>query len=239
MTRHSMQSRMNRLFSSAAAIVLVLFSVAAAESDPNSYNSPPGPFHHPVPPYPVEMGFCQDHSSTLFESWQRGRAAMIQAWGNFHLSASQALILREQARWIGRENDLKWREARLQFRQERAARKVEGQKKLAERRSTVYREAYQLSADEFEPSTGSINWPLVLQHAAYQQARERVDELFRTHAGYGEPQPTTAAEIARSIEPLVRALQKEMRNLPRNDYLAAQRFLIGLKFEAESLAEAA
>ncbi|MEX2308951.1 MAG: hypothetical protein WD738_15225 [Pirellulales bacterium] len=250
MSRRVFHSRNSRLSLSGFAVLLVSVGVAAAESNPESYKQPPGPFHHPIPPYPVEMGFTQHHSSTAYEGWQRGRAALIQAWGNYQLSESQAEILSEQARWMNRENDLKqtealhaqqamWRQARKQLRADQDASQAEGQKKLAARRATVYRDVYRLSASQFDRTTGQITWPVVLQDAKYQAACDRVNELFRTHVGYGEPQPVTADEIARCIEPLIRALRKDVSNVTRTDYLAAQKFLISLKYEAKSLAETA
>lgn len=218
------------------ALVLVSVSTAASQSSPDGYGSW-GPARPPVPPYPIEMGYSHDHSSTLFESWQRGRGALIQAHGNFLLSGTQAQIQWEQARAMNRENKLKLREVREQIKEEQAAERVKGLEKLAERRSTVYRSLYQLSADQFDLSTGEIRWPAVLQNAKYEQVRERVGELFRTHISYGEPQPSTAEEIARTIEPLKRALQKDVANMPREDYIAGQKFLLGLKYQAMSLVQ--
>lgn len=250
MTRCLFQRRINRLTFCAVTMLLISVRTAAAQSDPESYRLPPGPAYPPVPPYPVELGFSQHHSSTLQEGWQRGRAALIQAWGNYQLSTSQAQIHWEHARALDRENDLRqtaalhaqhemWRANRQQLREARDARCAEGLKKLAVRRSTVYREAYQLTASQFDPGTGEINWPVVLQDARFQPTRERVDELFRTHVGYGEPQAATAAEIKRCIEPLVRALRESVGTVPRDEYVAAQKFLRGLKCEAMSLADAA
>jgi hypothetical protein len=229
--------RVSRLLLSAFSVVLVSAGMVAAQ-DPNSYNSTSGSFYQPTPQYPIEMGLTQHHSSTLAESWARGRSAMIQAYGNYQINANQARILSEQARWLEHENDMKWKAQREQLQLQRAERRLEGQKKLAARRSTVYRQAYQLSSTEFNRGTGEINWPAALQDARYQPARERVNELFRSHVVYGEPQADTAAAIAQTIAPIARMLRQDVSNLPREEYLAAQKFLIGLKYEAKSLVEA-
>ena len=44
-----------------------------AQSPEDYRNTPPGPFHQPVPPYPVEFGFSQDHSSTAAEGFCAAR----------------------------------------------------------------------------------------------------------------------------------------------------------------------
>ena len=248
-----MSSRAFHHVSSAGLVaVAALFAGGAAFGESGySYDSvPPGPFHQPVAPYPVEMGFYQDHSSTLAEGAQRGRAAVIQAWGNYRLSTSQAAILWQQARWLDRENDLKYvearhawkdmlREARVRDREQREAAVAEGQKKLAARRATLYRDTYRLTSDELDVITGTVHWPTVLQAAKFQPDRQRVEELLRQHASYGESQQAAAQEIARCTDRLIRGLRADSQALPRDEYLAAQRFLRGLKCEAEALLDAA
>lgn len=234
----------------AAGVAFLIAGTAAfAESDYEYQSVPPGPFHPPVAPYPVEMGFSQDHSSTLAEGAQRGRAAVIQAWGNYELSTSQAAILRQQARWLDRENDLKYvqarlawkemlRDARLRAREQRETAITDGQKKLAARQATDYRIAYQLSADELDPVTGTIHWPAALQHAKFRSDRERVNELMRQLASYGDAQSGAAHEVVRCTDRLIRGLRVDSQVVPRDQYLAAQKFLRGLKCEAEALSEA-
>jgi hypothetical protein len=80
--------------------------------------------------------------------------------------------------------------------------------------------------------TGQIRWPVALQAAKFGRNRSRMEELFRQHVGYGHPQPGTAEEIARCSDELIRSLQRDIRTLPRDEYLAGQKFLRGLKIEA-------
>jgi hypothetical protein len=219
--------------------------IAGADSEPSHYQyeySPPAPMHHPVPPYPPEMGFSQHHSSTAYEGAQRGDAVKIQAKGNYLLHQSQAAILFEQAEALNRENELlktdalhaqqrMWRDAIEEVRYHHEARVAEGRSKLAARRLTVHRAAYRLSPIEFNTISGRISWPVVLQAAKYGRSRARLEELFRQHVGYGDPQPGTAQEIARCSDELIRGLRKDIGIVPRDEYLAAQKFLRGLKFE--------
>jgi hypothetical protein len=226
--------RVNFRHFASAALLLGLAGIAVAQ-DPESYNAPQGPFHQPAPQLPAEYGFSQDHSSTLAESVQRGRAALIQAYGNYQINRQHARILAEQAAWQEHQHDMQWRAQRDEMRQARADRKILAQQKLADRRATLYRQTYQLSANELNRNTGEINWPELLQAAKYQPARERVNELFRTHVAYGEPQAGTADAIARAVAPIVQSLRQDIGNLPRDEYLAAQKFLVGLKYEAKSM----
>lgn len=209
---------------------------------PDDYrNTPPGPFHQPVPPYPVEFGFSQDHSSTAAEGFLRGKAAVIQSLGNFQLSKSQAEILREQARWLDRENNLKqtealhaqqklWSDARAQAEATRKTRLAEGRKILAERKATVLRQKLQLSPNQLDLATGTINWPAFMQTDDFTQLRTELEQLVRDHARFGNNPQTMSDEIAHTVELWSRALERGRATLPREEYLAAQKFLTGIRY---------
>jgi hypothetical protein len=231
--------------------MLVLAAAGGAmAADPADYKyeyTSPTAFHQPVPPLPVELGFTQHHSSTAAEGFMRGQSAVIQAMGNYELATSQAGILNQQGRALHRENNLKqtqallaqrvmWREGREEDRAHREAQLEAGRAKMINRRVTVLRQAYQLSPTDLNLATGEINWPAALQAAKYSAERERMEELFRQYVAYGEPQPGVVAEITRSSKAMARALQKDIRNMAQADYLAAQKFLLGLKLEASAKA---
>ena len=250
MTTSAFQNRANRTFSLSLMFVLAAAGAAAAQSEPYESLNSRGPYYQPVRPYPVEMGFTQHHSSTAIEGAQRGRAAVIQAWANAQLSLSQAAVINEQARALDRENCLKqtqalqaqkemWNSARIEAREQRVARIAEGLKKIEEQQATTYRQAYELSSSEFDPKTGAIKWPRALQSAKYQPVRERIEELFREQLGYGDPQPGAVKEIAQNVETLRRALRSDISSMPQQDFLAASKFLVGLKVTAASMASAA
>jgi hypothetical protein len=232
----------NRYFF-AVTTSLATFAIAATcvSQSPESYTAPVGPIYQPVSPYPVELGFTQHHASTAAEGFLRGKAAVIQALGTLELSQSQAAILRQQARALDRENDLQqtaalltqrkmWEDARYQARDERNARRLAGQQLAAQRAVTVYRQAYQLSASELDPITGEIFWPAVLQCEKFASQRAQLEQLIKQHFIYGQSQPETAAEIARTVDRCSQALRREIRWLPRDEYSAAQKFLMGLKY---------
>jgi hypothetical protein len=198
--------------------------------------------------HPVSFGYGSYdsyHASTAAEGFLRGRAAVIDALGNFEVNDAQAGILREQGRALVRENNLKqtdalliqkkmWEDARVQARRDHDARVAEGKQVLAERRATVYRDAYQLSAGELDLLTGEIAWPEVLRDGRFDASRARLEELFRQHIGYGVPRANVAREIARNIDQWSHALRNEVGSMSREDYLAAQKFLLGLKYGAAS-----
>jgi len=235
-----------RNFLISISFVLGVAGASLAQSPEDYQTEIPGPTQQIVPPAPVEFGFTQDHSSTALEGALRGKAAVIQARGNFELSASQARILNEQARWLNRENDLKqtrallyqkqlWSDACRAERRVHDTRVTEGKLVLANRRATVYREAYRLSSSELNLTTGEINWPAALQYEELSAERAKIEELFREHTSYGDPQAKNAEEIATAVDQLSRRLRSEIASIPSNEYLAAQKFLRGLKCEAEGI----
>jgi hypothetical protein len=197
-------------------------------------------------PFSFGYGSYGYHASTAAEGFLRGRAAVIDAFGNFEVNDAQAGILLEQGRALNRENNLRqtealqlqqkmWEDARIRARKEREARSAEGQQLLAERRSTIYRDAYQLSAGELDVKTGQITWPDALRDGRFEVNRARLEEMFRQHVGYGMPRANVAREITRSVDQWSHVLRSEVSSMSREDYLAAQKFLLGLKYGAASM----
>jgi hypothetical protein len=244
MTRNFFHSVVSsRVFVSLLVMVAGRGVFAGEPQDYKTYEyTSPTSFHQPVPPLPVEFGFSQHHSSTAAEGFLRGKAAVIQAQGNFLLSKSQATILFEQARALDRENDLRqtqallaqhamWREGRYAERREFEARREAGRAKIEARRQMVHRAAYQLSPEDLNPATGEIRWPVALQSTKFAGEREKLDELMRQHVGYGSSQADVSAEIARLTKDMATSLRSEIRNLAKDEYIAAQKFLLGLKLE--------
>lgn len=199
---------------------------------------------------PVGFGYGHYHASTAAEGFLRGKAAVIEAVGNFEVLDAQARILNEQARTLDRENDLNqtkalqaqkklWSDARVQERKDREARGADGRKLLAERRATSYRQAYELSANELDLITGKISWSGVLLESRFDKSRARIEELFRQHVGYGVPRADVARQIERAIDQWSRTLRNEVDSMSKDEFLAAQKFLMGLKYGAASVIEAA
>jgi len=226
------------LYGILSALVLIAVHRAAAESG-DFMSGGTSSYYSPMGSYSSTYGF----SSTALEGALRGNAELVEALGNFDVSEGKAAILQQQARALDRDNDVQqtvalyaqkelWRQARESARQVRAARDAEGKVKFAELRATVYKRAYALSADELNLRTGEIHWPAALQAEKYECERRRVEKLFQAFASYPDPQPQLANEIGRRVDTLVRALRTDMGSLPRDEYLAAHKFLRGLKYAA-------
>jgi hypothetical protein len=211
---------------------------------------PMGPVYPAMPAYSGYSGYGNSHSSTLAEGILNGSAAVIDATGRYNLNTSQAEIYDQQARALDRENDLKqteallaqkkmWSDASIKERKDSEVRAADGRKRIAEKQATIFRQAYWLSNRELNLRTGEITWPAALQDPRFQENRERLDVLFHECLGYGAPNAEVAQEIVHTIEQWSRTLRNETAVMPRQDYLAAQKFLMGLKYSAASFAPAA
>jgi hypothetical protein len=233
----------DRFFGLSASFALVL---AAGTAFGQSSSSSEGGSMKSYSSYGSGYGGYGYHASTAAEGFLRGQAAVIDSLGNFEVNDAQAGILREQGRALNRENDLKqteallvqkkmWDGARAQARRDREMRLKEGRELLAERRSTIYTDAYHLSTGELDYKTGEITWPEALQDSRFNENRTRLEELFRQHVGYGVPRANVAREIARNVDKWSRVLRSEVGSMPREEYLAAQKFLLGLKYGAASV----
>ena len=67
--------------------------------------------------------------------------------------------------------------------------------------------------------------------------RQQLEELFRRHIGYETPSADMTHEITRATEKWARKLRGEITTMPRGDYLASQKFLLGIKYSAGAMVQ--
>jgi hypothetical protein len=221
---------------SLGCLLLVLAVQTSARAQPDNYGEPPGDHYQPVPPLPPDLGFTYHHASTAAEGWLRGRAAYIHAMGNYWLSVSQALICREEARWMALTNRQRWIDHCIALRR---FYELDRQHRIAERRLanearwlSVYK-VYLLTPDQFNRVTGELVWPEALRAAEYISLRQRLDGLFRQRAGYISLPIGSELELQQCVESLARALRRKVSAAERTEYASAQKFLCGLKYEGK------
>ena len=217
-------------------VVLILLSstTALAQHSHDGYGVPSEEFYKPVSPLPPDLHFTYHHASTAAEGWLRGRAALLHAQGNYMLAASQAMICHEQARWLALDNRQRWLEHRFWLKAWHEAdlqRRIEARRaQLAARRLSTFG-VFMLRPDEINRATGQIAWPMILMSPVFHGPREQLNTLFVLRTQY--PAPAAEAEIDRSVQHLIRGLQRHVAHVDRGEYLAAQDFLRGLLYENE------
>lgn len=228
------------------AIGLMLVAAASAHAEGSMSDGPPGgQGYFPVErPYNVDHATVRHHASTYQEGVLNGMSNYIQAIGVARVNHAQAMILEEQAKWANYKNKLAridtfnerrriHRERLAEDREYARLRDEEGKQQLEERRATDYREAYRLSRQEFNPSTGEIYWPEALQSQQFKAERERLTRLFAYRSEYNlERDHSAVKEIGTVQKVLVARLKNTRSEMSRDEYLAAYKFVVGLKYEA-------
>lgn len=174
-------------------------------------------------------------SSTAAEGYQRGMAAVIDAQGQRNLSNSQAAINMEDAYSAAIDNSIKSVNA---FWEKKDIYETHQQEKFAEigRRRDAYiesRGSLDLSYEEFDRTTGHINWPTILQQSQYDPYRETLDEVFakRSYEGAISGDDYTAA--TRALKDWRAAITAQKGQYPDNIVQQMLRFQIKVKRELD------
>lgn len=240
-------------FNKTYALVFWLSAATAIAQPPSSYESGlPSSHVHTSASYPQRSPNApQHHASTYQEGVLRGRAAIMQAYYNGQMSHAQARILLAEA--VAREMQLpvvKTKAAQekrqliaaewQQYRQQKLNSAELGQK-LSSQRTPLRYAAYRLSDDELNRLTGEIRWPLALTHQQFDRETFELDRLF----GEFIASPSQRSYLLTSIESCCERLQAQLRDLRDQtnldseqyaNYLACYRYVLGLKYEAATLA---
>jgi hypothetical protein len=90
---------------------------------------------------------------------------------------------------------------------------------------------YLLTPSQLDRTTGAIVWPRLLQSAEYGGQRNRLDELFRQRFGYANSPIGSDVELQDCVDMLSQSLRRNIGTVDRAEYMTAQRFLCGLKYE--------
>ena len=128
-----------------------------------------------------------DQAATAGESYARGVSGIIQAQGQRNLDNSQAAINMEDARSANIDNNLKsvnafWQEKEIYNEH------LQQQNKVIDQRRTEYLAKHglqPLTSEDFDRTTGQVNWPKVLEQSQYDQYRKTIDQLFQERSYNG------------------------------------------------------
>lgn len=126
-------------------------------------------------------------SSTAGEGYQRGAASVISAAGEASVNASQARINNQDAYSKAIDNSTKSVNA---FWEQKDIYNERQQQKIAEidRQRQAYLDKHglkSLTPEEFDRTTGAVNWPKVLDQAQYDPYRKTLDKLLKQRAYAG------------------------------------------------------
>ncbi|QDT64913.1 hypothetical protein [Calycomorphotria hydatis] len=166
---------------------------------------------------------------------QRGMAMseIIRSQGEYNLNTAQALSEYEDARSKYIDNRVK----ALQAYQERkrmgqAWRDQEQEKKRAQAANYIDHmektsEPDRLGPDEFNPRSGTLDWPIALQTDQFTESRNKIDELMQVR-NYTSGADSEILTLASSMLDQLRSM---IHSLAPPEYIAARKFLEGLMSE--------
>jgi hypothetical protein len=128
-----------------------------------------------------------DQAATAGESYARGVSGIISSQGQKNLDDSQARINNQDAYSQAIDNSIKsvnayWEKKDIyneHLQQELAVVQQKRERYIARRGSL------DLSTEEFDRTTGQVNWPKVLEQSAFDQYRTQLDSILKERAYNG------------------------------------------------------
>ncbi|MCI0358099.1 MAG: hypothetical protein L0211_06435 [Planctomycetaceae bacterium] len=215
----------------AAAVVVLIASLVWAQE-----YVPGGSSGTYIPGYGFGGGSIYGHASTEAEGAQRGFADVVRSAGAANLMNSEAAKNYEDARRKYIENRLEATETFFEMR------RVNAESRAVKRPRPLSTEQYvrlarqqapaRLSVSQFDPLSGTINWPAVLRREQFSTDRQAIEALFKERASGVD---TNSAEIDAACRAMLDRLRPEAQTLNANDFIQARRFVESLAHEARLL----
>lgn len=191
---------------------------------------------NPVATVPINNWNYQHHASTFEQGYFQGAASVIQATGQANYSNSLAAVNFQEAYRRQLENSRLYVQVFLE-RREMVRQYLDRYGDHPPTRETLDRVAKaalpdRLSADEYDPVTGTLVWPHVLRDVAYDPFRKRIDELMTSrspdNSGDGSP---WQRELRQLVDAMQRLLRQNIDAITAQQYARAKWFLISLNYE--------
>lgn len=181
--------------------------------------------------------YVNNKAATAGESWARGMSDVIRANGVNNLMNSRAAINVQEANSAYLDNRLKYTQTYFENRRlNREYRAAERGPLITEQQAEQLARArapQRATANDVNPITGKLDWPLALTADEYADDRAELDRLFAERAKQGGAIGlNTFNEIRSTSENLLAALQDNIKNYPPQQYMEAKRFVERISNEA-------
>lgn len=176
-----------------------------------------------------------DQAATAGESYARGVSGIISAQGQKNVDDSQAAINLTDARSNQIDNQVKsvnayWEKKGI-YQQHVDAENAQIQ--AARERYVARRGSLDLSTDEFDRTTGQVNWPKILEQSAYDPFRTKLDELFHDRSYNGALTGDQYMTATTTYNDWRAAILKQKDEYPQPIIEQMLRFLIKVKRELD------
>jgi hypothetical protein len=183
----------------------------------------------------VQAQVVVDQAATAGESYARGMSGIISAQGQKNLSDSQAAINLTDARSNQIDNQVKsvnayWEKKGIY---QQHVEEENAQIEAARQRYVARRGSLDLSTDEFDRTTGQVNWPKILQQSAYDPFRTKLDALFHDRSYNGALTGDQYVEATTTYNDWRDAILDQKNEYPSPILQQMLRFLIKVKRELD------
>ncbi len=96
-----------------------------------------------------------------------------------------------------------------------------------------------LASFQYNPATGQLYWPVALQGEVYESEREALQYAFETRTSRDSGSDSVFySQVRRTTEGMLAKLKDRIDHFSPNEFAAARRFLIGIRYEALAPADA-
>lgn len=135
----------------------------------------------------AEAQVVVDQAATAGESYARGMSGIISAQGQKNLDDSQARINNQDAYSQAIDNSVKSVNAYWEKKSIYEEHVAEEMKQIEAKRGRYIqrRGSLDFAPEEFDRTTGKVNWPKILQQSSYDQYRTALDQAFHDRSYNG------------------------------------------------------
>ena len=210
--------------------------LAVRAEDPIPVPDTEGPFLGDVGGYSDGGPVATEFGSNIY-----GLGAFAHGMGEYNLSTARALHELQRARARAIQNHKLAVETRFDLQRQNRQARADELDPLTEDQLSRAIEAQRpdrLTIAQYNPVTGSLDWPVALHGKSFESEREALEYAFssRTSRDSG-PGSAFYSQVRRTTQQMLAKLRDKVDLYSPNEFGAARRFLEGLRYEALSPAD--
>ena len=164
-----------------------------------------------------------------------GMASMIAASGYANLQNSMAAQNYMAARSQDFNNRVQWTNSYYQMRQAHRAYVADHTRLSMDEITKIAQDAApkRMDAEQLNPETGKIIWPLMLQDAKFADLCDELENLYKSRAvSSGFIGAESYRDINKACEKLMQQVKANINDYSANDFEQARHFIDNLRYEA-------
>jgi hypothetical protein len=227
---------MKRLFTLLVFVVFPAVILAQTSTAPYPVPNDNSQPYQPAVPSPSMIngyggwsGYGGGGASTAAGSAMNGMGNVISAKGSYNLSTSAAAVNMSQAQKNEIQNHQLYTNTYFDMRATNQAAKkaTERPAPTAELIARMARDGAPkpFAAHEWNPATGMVNWPALLQQDSFAPRRAELEQLLAKQATYGKLGFSDQMKARQTIESMCTDLNSQIKDVPPQDYAASKAFL--------------